>query len=202
MKLTANIQYLTELRESRTKDMDRLSWSKKIPFFRNTYLLRSIFLAYLASILIFSIIIAAIFIADGDADQLGQIALPMLGVFLFLLVLFLFSTWIAIGNKYAVRYTINKQGVTIAGTKDKAKDIRKLAITAGILTANPRLLGSGLLVRKDIIQIPWKDMNELSWDTARNKLKISCSFWNQVGLHYPRERQKDIEKLIEKYWNG
>ena len=179
--------------------MDKISWSKKIPFFRNTYLLRSVFLAYLAVIFFMSLIIGIIFIADGDADQLGEIALPFLGIYLFLLLLFLLGAWIAIGNKYALRYEMGEKGIRITGTRDKAKNIRKLAIIAGVLTAKPGLVGSGLLVRDDVIEVKWDQIKEIKWVNSKNKMVIYSSFLNQVGIHYPRSKENEIKALIRQY---
>jgi hypothetical protein len=181
--------------------MDQLSWSKKILFFKNNYLLRSLFLAYLAVIVIVSIIIVTIFVADGDAEELGEIILPMLGVFLFIFLLLWISSWIAIGHQYAIHYTIAQDGIILKGLKDKAKNIQKLAIIAGAITANPGLTGAGMLVREDIIQIQWKDVNELVWDTKKNRFIVKCSFWHQVALHYPKAREKDLKKIVSMYWH-
>lgn len=179
--------------------MNHLSWEKRIPFFKNTYLLRSVFLAYLVVIGIVSIIIVSIFVFSGDADKLAEIVLPFLGIYFFIFMLILVSTWIAVGNKYAVKYTINHEGIRIEGTKDKSKDIRKLAITAGILATNPGLLGSGLLLRENIIEILYKDIQELEWKSEKKLLVVKTSFWNQVAIHYPKNNESELKAIIEKH---
>lgn len=179
--------------------MKAVSWSKSIPFFRNTYLLRSLSLAYFTVMIIFAAIIAIIFIADGDADKLAGMVVPVLLVAIILFLLFWLGTWIAIGNRYALRYTLSDAGIEIRGTRDKARNIRKLAIAAGVLTANPGLVGAGLLVRDDIIKIPWNDIEDIEWDKKPKKIVIKCSFWNQVALHYPKAQEESLKHIIATY---
>jgi hypothetical protein len=179
--------------------MKHITWDRKIPFLKNKYLLRSVFLAYLVVVLIFSAIISLIFISDGDTENLKAVILPFLGVFLFLFILFYLATWVAIGNKYALRYTVNEEGIKIKGTRDKAKNIRKLAITAGIITANPGVVGAGLLVRDDIIYIKWNDIDDLYWDIDNKMLVIKCNFWKQVALHYPADQESSLKKITDYY---
>ena len=176
--------------------MSGLTWSKKIPFFKNTYLLKSVLLAYIIVIVVFSIIIITIFIASGDGDKLKEVILPFLGVFLFLFLLFLLGTWITIGNKYEIQYTLSNEGITIKSLKDKAKNIRKLAIAAGILSVNPGLLGAGLLVKDDIIKISWNEIEQLKWQTNPQKLIINCSIFKQVAIHYPIQKHAEIHEIV------
>jgi hypothetical protein len=181
--------------------MNPITWRMKIPFFKNTYLLRSVFIAYLFAIGGVSIIVSTIFIIDGDGDQLAAIAVPMLGVFAFIFVLMLFSTWIVIGNKYALEYQLDQEGILISGINDKGKDIRKLAIVAGILTASPGVVGAGLLVRDDVIFIPWEDMAEVEFDEAARKVVIKCTFMYQVAVHYPMEKGNQVLQYFEENLN-
>jgi len=181
--------------------MEQISWHKRIPFFQNIYLLRSVFLAYFVVILLTSIIIITIFIADGDMAKLGEVTVPFLLLYLFLFLLFLLGTWIATGSKYALKYTIGPKGIRIEGTRDKGKDIRELAIAAGIMTANPGLTGAGLLVQDDTITIAWKEIKNIEWDEDRRRLIIECSFWKQMALHYPESIADEISKIVHKHWN-
>jgi hypothetical protein len=180
--------------------MNKISWSKSIPFFKNTILLRGVFFVYLTVILIVSIIIASIFIIDGDGYKLIDIALPMMGVFLFIFILLFISTWITIGSQYAIQYTIGQDGITLKGLKDKASDIQKLAIMAGVLTANPGLMGAGMLVKKDVIHIQWDEIEDLLWKTDRNWIEVKCSLWYKVAMHYPKSKERDLEEVLAKYW--
>lgn len=157
----------------------------KIPFLKNTYVLRSLFLAYLATIGLVSIILIIVFISSGDADQLSSLILPMAGIYLFLFVLGFISAWIVMGNKYQLLYTLDQEGVLIEGTKDKGRNIKQLAIGAGVLTLNPGLVGAGLLVRENVIFIPWEDISNIEVESEYNRVVIHCSSWMKVALHYP-----------------
>ena len=179
--------------------MESISWSNNIPFFKNTYILRSIFLAYLTVIMIMSIFIVVLYVVEGDADQLIHMVLPMIGIYSFLFVLMLFSTWVVIGNKYSLDYTIDEKGLLIVGAKDKGGDIRKLATAAGILTGNPTVAGAGMMVRDNVIFIEWEDVDNIEVDSEKCMIVVKCSFWTQVALHYPKEIAHEVELLIEEY---
>jgi len=148
-----------------------------------------------------TLIISLIFILDGEADQLGGMVLPMLGIYLLIFLLFMIGAYIVLGNRYALQYGIDVEGISVTGTNDKGKDIRKLAVIAGVLSANPGLVGAGMLVQKDIIFIPWKDIDRLEIDADNNRVAVVCSFWKKIALHFPKEKEKEIREAIEYYSN-
>jgi hypothetical protein len=177
--------------------MESISWSKNIPFFKNTYLFRSILLVYLTVISLMTLFFVVLYGVEGEWDQLGAFMLPMLGVYLLLLVLFLFSTWVVIGNKYSLDYILDSEGILIRGTKDRGGSIRKLATVAGILAGNPTVAGAGMMVRDNVIFIPWEDVDNIEIDPEKCRIVVKCSFWTQVALHYPERLADDLESFIE-----
>ena len=179
--------------------MKKLSWCVQIPLYKATYIWRSVFIGWLGVVIAFSLIISIIFVADGDGGKLLEVAPTFfLGFILFYLALVL-GAWIALGSRYALRYLINEKGLKITGTRDKAKDIRKLAIMAGVLSANPGLVGGGLLVRKDVIHVPWEEIKSLEIDPEMNRIAVKCSFLKQVDLHFPEDKEQEVLQVFENY---
>ena len=180
--------------------MKTISWNKKIPFFKNTYVLRSVFFAYLIAIILMTLLFMIIFGFERNWSSLGQIVLPMIGVYAFVFLLFFVSTWIVMGNKYDLDYTIDDHGFVIQGVHDKAGDIRKIAVIAGVLSGNPGVAGAGLVVKDNVIEIPWQEIKDLRFEYEFNRLILNCSFWKKVAVHYPEDKLTEIEALISKHY--
>ena len=176
--------------------MKAISWNKRIPFFKNTYMLRILFLVYLTVITIISIFFVFMFGFEGNWSDLGQFFLPMIGVYALIFVLFAISAWIVMGNKYALDYTIDESGILIQAINDKANSIRKIAVVAGVLAKNPGVVGAGLMVKDNVIHIPWEEIDDLEFQYDKYRLVVKCSFWKQVAVHYPEEKLPQIEKMI------
>ncbi len=143
--------------------MKPISWNKKIPFFENTYVLRILLLVYLTVIAIMSIFFVFMFGLEGNWSVLGQFFLPMIGVYVLIFVLFSVSTWIVLGNKYDLDYTMDESGILIHAVKDKAQNIRKIAVVAGVLAKSPGVVGAGLMVKDNVIDIPWEEIKDLQF---------------------------------------
>ena len=176
--------------------MKPISWNKRIPFFKNTYILRILFLVYLTVITIMSIFFVFMFGLEGNWSDLGQFFLPMIGVYLLIFILFSVSAWIVMGNRYALDYTMDSSGILIQATNDKAKNIRKIAVLAGVLTKNPGVAGAGLMVKDNVIHIPWIKIDDLLFQYDKNRFVVKCSFWKQVAVHYPEDKLTQIENMI------
>lgn len=176
--------------------MKAITWKKKIPFFKNTYVLRSLLLVYLIVISIMSIFFVVLFGMEGDWNQLGAFFPPMLGVYVLIFALFLFSSWVVLGNKYALKYTIDGDGFLIEGANDKSGNIKKIAIIAGALTGNPGVVGAGMLVKENVIFIPWEKIENLKVDKEKDRLVLKSSFWTQVAVHYPPYLAEDVIELV------
>jgi hypothetical protein len=116
-------------------------------------------LAMVATWLVMMLILGTVFLAQGETESLGGLALAALagagGLWLFgLLVMAVFFR-----GKYRVRYTVSDSGVRMDTLSQVARKANRLAIVLGALSGKPGLLGAGLIGRA-------RESEAVEWDGA------------------------------------
>jgi hypothetical protein len=144
-----------------------LKWEINIPLLNNRILMRQIFLIFLITYIIISILMSVIFITQGDLKQVPTILFIFLLVCIGLYILTILIMFIVFGNRMSLRFTVNNKGVLYEMIDKRGKNITNLSIFLGILFGKPTQTGSGLIAKsREKIFINYKDIKKI--DTIDN----------------------------------
>lgn len=179
------------------KDAKELTWEYAIPFLKNTFILKSVGKAFGISILVFLIIVFGIQLIEGNPYRFISMLPWLLAVCLFVAVLAFIASWIVLGNKYHVRYTINHEGLWMTGTEGRFEDVARATAIIGFLKKNPTVAGAGLLAKNsDGYMIAWSDIMKIVKDPEKCKFQVYQSSLIQmpifcIGDLYPKSQPPD-----------
>jgi len=154
-----------------------LKWEINIPLLNNKILMRQVFLIFLITYIIISILMSIIFITQGDFKSVQTILFIFLLVCLGLYILTILIMFIVFGNRMNLRFTLNDKGVLYEMIDKRGKKLTNLSIFMGLLSKKPTTTGTGLIA---------KSMEEVFID-YRNVTKIE-----------PRDNEKVI--LLKNEW--
>jgi hypothetical protein len=174
-----------------------LKWEINIPLLNNRILMRQIFLIFLITYIIISILMSVIFITQGDLKQVPTILFIFLLVCLGLYILTILIMFIVFGNRMSLRFTVNNKGVLYEMIDKRGKNITNLSIFLGILFGKPTQTGSGLIAKsREKIFINYKDIKKI--DTIDNdKVILLKNEWRTLmAIYCNDENYYEVKEYI------
>lgn len=116
-------------------------------------------LAMVATWVVMMLILGIVFVAQGEADALADMALIFLAVVAGLWVFGFLVMALLFRGKFRVRYTASESGILMETLDKVARKSNRLAIVLGALSGKPGLLGAGLINRS-------RETEGVEWDGA------------------------------------
>lgn len=153
-----------------------LVWEADLPL-----LTRAMFMqwtgAMAATAVVMLLILVPIFATQGDWDALpGLLGISLVGVGGLWLLGFAIMALVFRG-RMRVRYTLGEKGVLQETIDRTARGANRLAILAGVLARDPRVLGSGLIARsREAEAIEWPMVARADDDPARHFITLRNSW--------------------------
>jgi hypothetical protein len=183
------------------KDSKELSWEFGIPFFKNTYILKSVGKVFGIAMLAMLIFVYVINLIEGTPGIFFAMLPWLLTVFLLVAVIAFVASWIVLGNRYHVRYTINEDGVWMMGTEGRFEGVARATAIVGFLKKNPTVAGAGLLAKNsDGYMIAWEDMEHIDRHPDKYKFHVRQTSLIQMTIFCTKERYPKVSKMIDSYY--
>jgi hypothetical protein len=156
-------------------------------------------LAMVATWVVMMLILGIVFVAQGEADALADMALIFLAVVAGLWVFGFLVMAVLFRGKFRVRYTASETGILMETLDTVAKKTNRLAIVLGALSGKPGLLGAGLIGRS-------REAEGVEWDGAfravlrpERHLIVFKGPWRSLLLVQCREDNYDrVAELVER----
>jgi hypothetical protein len=137
---------------------EKIVWETDLRLF-GPEMLKGWSLAMVATWVVMMLILGSVFLAQGEADALADMALVFLAVVAGLWGLGFLVMAVLFRGKFRVRYTASETGVLMETLDTVARKSNRLAIVLGALSGKPGLLGAGLIGRS-------REAEAVGWDGA------------------------------------
>ncbi|MBT8220069.1 MAG: hypothetical protein KJP00_09600 [Bacteroidia bacterium] len=182
------------------KDAKELTWEYGIPFLKNTFILKSVGKVFGIAMLAMLIIVYIINLIEGNPRAFFMMLPWLLMVCLLVAIIAFLASWIVLGNRYHVRYTINEEGIWMMGTEGRFDGVARATAIIGFLKKNPTVAGAGLLAKNsDGYMIAWKDIGHIDHEPEKSKFQVRQSARIQMPIFCTNENYPQVNKLIDTY---
>lgn len=172
------------------KDIIELKWDMKVPIFKNSLILKQLFIAIGIP---FGILIIFLFFIKAYE---GLIIIAATFVLTFILVRLLYK------GTYDVNYLINKNEIICETQKEQKKKvdvISKITFLLGVISNNPSVAGAGLLSGINTkTKIEWERIKKVKINEKHKYFLIYGGFNERISL-FCSEENFDI---VKKYFDG
>lgn len=184
--------------EQSEKVNEILTWIADVPLVTNPVVMRAMTLVLVISYLMITGIFAIVLTVDDHLDRLPTFMLGMLGAFVIVTVLLILVMLVFFGNRMRVRYFIDNEGMSSIVIDRRAKISSSLAVVAGSIDANPRLVGAGLAtVGSQREYTKWRRVSEARYYPDRHYIGLVAAGWWPVGSIYcTKESYPIVEKRV------
>jgi hypothetical protein len=144
-----------------TDDTTR-TWDIDIPLATNPFILKDMVLAVGAGGLGFGGLVALLFAAQGDLDEvagmLPVLALILPGICLFLLLVMI--VWFL--NRFPARFTVDQRGAAFQ-SRARSRYASRALVVGGLVTGRAAPVGAGLIgLSGESQRIGWQDVHKLT----------------------------------------
>lgn len=164
-----------------------LGWDADLPLFSRVMLTQWTG-AMLATLLLVALIMAPIFLVDGDLDALGRLMVMMavcvavLWAFGLLLMALLFR------GRFRVRFTVDRKGIRFESREGTAAKLNRAAVVIGALAAKPGLAGAGLLAAsREAEEVRWSPAVRIVYRPRSGTILVRNSWRTLMWVHCPAE---------------
>lgn len=173
--------------------MDKIEWKISVPIFRNTLILKQLFLAIGLPIGVIVVVIAL----TSEKSVYAYYCL-------FLIALLLFLTWLFVmlvyRGKYDVEYSMDKSKVCCRTQAKQSKTnrvVNGLTVTLGLLSGKPSAMGAGMLTHsRQNEYLKWSKIKRVKYKPANSVILLRGGFAENMALFCTSENYKQVEKFV------
>lgn len=175
-------------------------WMIDIPLVNNRFIMWDVFRAFFIAGGIMFLIMAVIFLFQGEYDVIPMMALVSLCCTGFLIVLGIFAMAVMLRNRIRSSFTIDQRGIGYAMNDKLARFWARAAIVGGSVRGNLTVTGSGLLAasRKQE-RYSWRDLKSYRAFPKSGVIELRNSWRVVVRLYCPEEAFEIILGLVRKH---
>lgn len=174
--------------------MNKIEWSIKVSIFKNPIILRQLGLAI--GIPFGSLILILLVLTKEVRYTLYALGL----IFTLFFVTYIFIRLIY-GGKYALRYTIDNNGIYSYTDDDQRKKnsiINKLTIILGIFSRKPTVIGSGVLANsRQNSMIKWRNIRRIKLYPRYRTIMVYGVIGENIGIFCSKENYDEVEWFIK-----
>lgn len=174
--------------------MNKIEWSIKVSIFKNPIILRQLGLAI--GIPFGSLILILLVLTKEVRYTLYALGL----IFTLFFVTYIFIRLIY-GGKYALRYTIDNNGIYSYTDDDQRKKnsiINKLTIILGIFSRKPTVIGSGVLANsRQNSMIKWRNIRRIKLYPRYRTIMVYGGIGENIGIFCSKENYDEVEWFIK-----
>jgi len=174
-----------------------LSWQIEIPLINNRFILWNVTKGCILSLLLLFVILGSILgLVNGMKGV--EFALIACGwVFLFIMVISVFTLLVVLGNKYPLEFTLDDQGITMKSQSGRAKGIHRLTLILGLLGQNMGAIAAGGSARAgEMFVCPWKDIKSVKLYPGKKVVAAKQNFIQTMYVFCTDENYKEVSDLI------
>ncbi len=156
--------------------------------------------AMLATVVVMILIMAPIFISQGEWDALlGITAMAAAaGAGLWLLGLLIMA--LLFRGRYRVRFTLNSKGILCETIDKVAKTANRLALVAGILARKPGVAGSGLIaMSRESEAIRWAGAFRAVYQPKRHVILLRNNWRTLMWVQCTPENYAEVAETVAQY---
>lgn len=168
-------------------------WCARVPIFRNTLVLKQLGLAIGVPFGLLVIILA--FLSEKTIYTLY--ALGLVSTLLFLTWLFVLTVY---GGQYEVEFILDSQGVlcrTQAKQIQRNKVINTLAITAGLLSGKPSVVGAGMLAQSRQSEfLKWSRVTRVKYQPQQQTILLRGGWTENIALFCTECNYQQVAQVV------
>lgn len=174
--------------------MDKIEWSIKVSIFKNPVILKQLGIAIGIP---FGLLILILVVLTKEIKY-TMYALGLIFTLFFLTYILIRFVY---GGKYALRYTINNDGIysyTEEAQRKKNSIINKLTIILGIFSRKPTIIGSGILANaRQNTMIKWRNVRKIKIYPRYLTIMVYGGIGQNIGVFCTKENYDEVEWFIK-----
>ena len=174
-----------------------LKWEINIPLLNNKILMRQVFLIFLITYIIISILMSIIFITQGDFKSVQTILFIFLLVCLGLYILTILIMFIVFGNRMNLRFTLNDKGVLYEMIDKRGKKLTNLSIFMGLLSKKPTTTGTGLIAKSmEKVFIDYRNVTKIEPRDNEKVILLKNEWRTLMAIYCNDENYDEVKEYI------
>lgn len=171
----------------------QLSWSIRVPIFRNRIILKQLGLGIGIPI---GIIVIVIGLTSGKSVY-TLYALGLIGALLFFTWLFIMVVY---GGKHDAAFHLDDKGALFRTQPKEAKKnriVNTLAVLLGLLSGKPAVAGAGMLAQsRQQVFIRWKRATRVKYVPRARTILLRAGWTENVGIFCTPENYAVVEQFV------